>query len=264
MDKNGGRKRVPLSLLSPSISGNVPKRQSVVTSTNNGFTKVNKRKTVAKENHHPNYATQRSMNPGIENGSNAERRQPNPSCASPGSSSTVLIISTTPSPMILDGSNFESRACFSSKVAPSSRLFNQVDLIGDTLCGSSSVTGVALTHKISTGDNVNLKTSWKCDLTPLERRMRFVDLSHRGVDTQQRIILDKRLTDRCKDNTEKHQCPVTKVSVPSLEEIDVPVPGSFYKRAELEHSRVRLDSSRTSSNYEFVNMVRELGREHGS
>ena len=44
--------------------------------------------------------------------------------------------------------------------------------------------------------------------------------------------------------------------------------GSFYKRVELEHSRVRLDSSRTSSNMSswswLVSVVRELAREHGS
>nr|XP_017227815.1 PREDICTED: uncharacterized protein LOC108192604 [Daucus carota subsp. sativus] len=109
MDKNGGRKRVTLSPLSPSSNGNLPKRRFMVTGTDDGKSNMYKGNPVLKENHHPNYASQSTLNP--VNVSSAERRQSNPPCESPGLlyEMSCVIQSSRPSPMILDGKNNMNR-----------------------------------------------------------------------------------------------------------------------------------------------------------
>ncbi|WOH00603.1 hypothetical protein DCAR_0519971 [Daucus carota subsp. sativus] len=91
MDKNGGRKRVTLSPLSPSSNGNLPKRRFMVTGTDDGKSNMYKGNPVLKENHHPNYASQSTLNPGLLY------------------EMSCVIQSSRPSPMILDGKNNMNR-----------------------------------------------------------------------------------------------------------------------------------------------------------
>ncbi|KAL1823968.1 hypothetical protein ACET3Z_010746 [Daucus carota] len=234
MDKPGGRKRVPLSPLSPSSTGNFGKRRLCLVIVVVFYKAGNDLRSSPVQGStvpSPMVIDVDGLTPRACYSSNLS-----PSSRHLNHFTTTDVTSCGKSPLsgITVSRNASSaQTSYKADLTPSERRMRFVNLseIGSNSPVSRLINSTTEERGRQPSRFYELPSS---RIEPKNKMIYKNDHSRfnknfnidRGVDTHQRIILDKRMTERCNDDTDKHRPRVTKVSVASVEELGVQVPSS--------------------------------------